>query len=350
MSASRQSSSYSCEAADLVRDRPTILSIWNACLSNVSGQEAKYDWFYMRGEAGPPIVSLLRHTASGLPVGVAAAGRRRALWKGHEACIGVLVDLAVLPKHRSLYPALLLQRSMQNAVPGELAAVYGFPNPRAATVFARVGYAQVLVVRRFVRVLRSRPYLERSLAPWAAIPLARILDAVSVVRDRLKFAAPGGPGARWSDRVDPAVDLLWRKSPPGPGPILIRDSAFLRWRFEQMPGKIVRFLNIAGHDGRLTAWFACEGAGDSLLIRDFWTEAGFERIDANALMLLLREARGAGFAAVSVEFGGSERISRALESAGFSERGRRPFFAYFGGEATSGEQNGWYVTNADEDE
>jgi len=260
------------------------------------------------------------------------------------------VDLAVVPEHRSLFPALLLQRSLQQAVPGDLAALYGFPNPRAVPVFTRVGYSRALDVQRFVRVLRSGEYLRRHLPGWAAALLARPLDLMMTVWDAVRSPKRGTFKALWSTEVDPRVDDLWEVAPHGRGPILVRDTSFLRWRFDRMPGKAFRYLNVEAGEGRLTAWFACEDDGGSLVVRDFWTGGGYDAIDPAIVMLLLREASRAGCSAVSVEFGGSANIIRVFEAAGFSERSLRPFFSYFGPESTSPRDAAWYVTSADEDE
>jgi hypothetical protein len=344
------SAGYSCEPANLVRDREDILSIWRGTLGNVASRVAKYDWFYIESEAGSPVVSLLRHTETGRRVGVAAAGPRRATWNGRGVRVGVLVDLAVVPEHRSLFPALLLQRSLQQAVPGSLAALYGFPNPRAVPVFTRVGYTRALDVRRFVRVLRSGSYLRRHLPGWAAALLARPLDLLMEAWDAVRTSGPGTHKAGWSTEVDPRVDDLWEVAPHGNGPILVRDASFLRWRFDTKPGPACRYLNVESGDGRLIAWIACEDDGACLVVRDFWSSRGYDGIDPSIVLLLLGEARRGGYSSVSLEFGGSANIIRVFEAAGFSERDRRPFFSYFSSESTPPRDAAWYVTSADEDE
>lgn len=346
----RVSSGYRCEPANLDRDREDILSIWRGGLSNVAGQAAKFDWFYMQGEAGSPIVSLLLHAESGRRVGIAAAGPRRANWNGRAVRIGVLVDLAVLPEHRSLFPAMLLQRSLQQSVPGSLAALYGFPNPRAAPVFARVGYSKTLDVRRFVRVLRSRVYLRRRMPGWAAALVARPLDLAMSLWAGRRARGPDRFKAAWSSEVEARVDALWDSTAHGSGPVLVRDAGFLRWRFDRMPGKHFRYLNVEDGNGRLAAWFACEDDGGTLAVRDFWTIGGYDSIDPSIVRMLLSEAMKTGCSAVSLEFGGASNIIRILEAAGFSERSRRPFFSYFGPGSALSSDTGWYVTSADEDE
>lgn len=346
----RVSSGYRCELANLVRDREEILSIWRGNLSNVAGQAAKFDWFYMHGEAGSPIVSLLFHAESGRRVGIAAAGPRRASWNGRAVHMGVLVDLAVVPEHRSLFPAMLLQRSLQQSVPGSLSALYGFPNPRAAAVFARVGYSKTLELRRLVRVLRSRGYLQRHVPGWAAALVARPLDLAMSVRAGKRARGPEFFKASWSSEVEARVDGLWDAAAQGNGPILVRDATFLRWRFDRMPGRSFRYLNVEDGEGRLAAWFACEDDGGTLAVRDFWTSGGYDSIDPSIVRLLVREASKTGSSAVLLEFGGAPSIIGTFEAAGFSERSRRPLFTYFGAGSTPPGDASWYITSADEDE
>ena len=341
---------YACNPAQLERDRGDILSIWRSGLSNVNHQPAKYDWFYLGSESGEPLVSLLRHAGDGHAVGVAAAGRRRAVWKDRIVQAGVLVDLAVVPEHRSLFPALLLQRSLQRAVPETLALLYGFPNPKAIPVFQRVGYGKALDVRRFVRVLRSKRYLRRHLPGWAAAAASHPLDLLATCWDAIRSPTRQTLVSNWSATVHPRVDDLWASTDKGLGPIMVRDSRFLRWRFDSMPGSAFRYLNIETPDGRLEAWFVCEDRDGFLMVRDFWTRGGHDRLDPSVVSVVIREVRKAGYPAISVEFGGSTDIIRSLESAGFSERGLRPFFAYFGPGPVSTGGATWYVTSADEDE
>lgn len=341
---------YRCEPADLARDREEILSIWRGNLGNETSLAAKYDWFYTNSEAGSPVASLLCHAGSGRHVGFAAAGPRRATWNGRDVRIGVLVDMAVAPEHRSLFPALLLQRSLQQSVPGELAALYGFPNPKAAPVFARVGYTKTLEVPRLVRVLRSGTYLRRYMPGWAAGLLSYPVDLLMTAWDCMRGGGRAGLQASWRKDADPRADALWSEAQHGAGPIMVRDTRFLRWRFDQKPGPACRYLVVQDDGGRLVAWFACEDDGGTLVVRDFWTRDGCARLDASVVWMLLREAKKAGYAAVSLEFGGSAGILRSLEKAGFSVRSRRPYFTYLGPQPPHAHESVWYVTSADEDE
>ena len=100
------------EAGLPARDRETVLGLWRGNLGQDARMTAKYEWFYLRCPHGEPLMQLLLDVPGQAHVGTASAGRRRLEWRGRELRAGVLVDLAVLPQHRSLGPALMLQQGL----------------------------------------------------------------------------------------------------------------------------------------------------------------------------------------------------------------------------------------------
>jgi hypothetical protein len=65
--------------------------------------------------------------------------------------------------------------------------------------------------------------------------------------------------------------------------------------------------------------------------------------------VLLRAARAAGYAAVSVEYSGADAKLEGWRGAGFTERSRRPVFGKWAdGRSTEGID--LHLTSADEDE
>src|SRR3546814_9956247 len=98
-------------------------------------------------------------------VGVGISGPRQMLFGGRRVSAGGLVDLAVLPAHRSLGPALTLQTALMEAGAKRFDLLYGFPNPKAAAVFRRVGYAPLGELSRHARVLRHGDHAHRLRVP-----------------------------------------------------------------------------------------------------------------------------------------------------------------------------------------
>ena len=262
---------YTVHAADLARDRELILGLWRGNLGQDARMAAKYDWFYRQCPYGEPLTLLLRHEDSGAWVGVASAGPRRMRLDGREATAGVLVDLAVLPEHRSLGPALMLQMALMEAGTQRFDLLYGFPNPKATAVFKRVGYASLGELSRHARVLRHGGYVRRKLPALLAAPAGALLDLADRVR---LWSRTGGLRADWQPRADESLAGVWSSASAGPGPVAVRDLDFLRWRIDDSPLLEARYLVVRERAGTPVAWFACEAREHSLHVVDFWTAQG----------------------------------------------------------------------------
>src|SRR5262249_28885102 len=91
-------------------------------------------------------------------VGTAGLGLRRLFLDGVTAQVGLASDFAVDPEHRSVQPALQLQKAVLACLGDDLPLIYGLPNRKSSAVFRRLGYQEVGTLRRFVKVLRVGPY------------------------------------------------------------------------------------------------------------------------------------------------------------------------------------------------
>ncbi|GGK08995.1 hypothetical protein [Luteimonas terricola] len=337
---------YTVHEADIERDRDLILGLWRGNLGEDARMARKYDWFYRQCPLGAPLTLLLRHEESGEWVGVGSAGPRQMLMGGSRVLAGVLVDLAVLPVHRSLGPALILQTALMKAGAKRFELLYGFPNPKAAAVFKRVGYAPLGELTRYVRVLRHGDYARRRVPALLAGPAGWALDALDRLRLRARSVRLQG---QWQARADATLGALWSLAGAGDGPVAVRDLAFLRWRFDQSPLVEVRYLVVRDADGGALAWFAGEARVHGLHVHDFWSRRGAVGPTRAELATLLRSARGAGHASVSVELGAAAATS-AWGAAGFAAREARPVFGRSSGASQEAFAARLWLTSADEDE
>lgn len=343
---------YVTRDGDALRDRDTVLSIWHGNLGREDRIAAKYEWFYLGCPYGQPVLQVLQYTPDATDIGTACAGRRRMLWQGKEIRAGVLVDLTVVPAHRSLGPALILQQGLIQAGRQQLDLLYGFPNPKAAAVFKRIGYERFADIVRHAHVLRHTGYLRRRIPDWLAYPLGALADLVFAAKERLKRAFGPRLDYAWSDRADAAMDGLWRNSEKGSGLLAIRDSAHCKWRFDDSPLARTRYLLItASGDAGLQAWFATQVEGNTLHVRDFWSNAGCGRMSEPHLLALSCAAREAGHASVSVEIASDPSRIDCWKLCGFVERSRRPVFGRWSHEEKPDLQTmDLFLTSADEDE
>lgn len=340
---------YVLRTGDPLHDRDNVLSVWWGNLGRKDRIAAKYDWFYLSGPHGPPLLQMLLETSGGSFVGTACAGQRRMRFRSQELRGGVLVDLAVLPAHRSLGPALMLQQGLIDAGKERLDVLYGFPNPKAAAVFKRIGYRHLTDLVRYARVLRHERYLRTRLPAWLATPAGWLLDAAVAVRDT--WDRFHGPRLRceWRPRADSRMDALWNASPQGDGVLSVRDSLQAKWRFDESPLATTRYLWVVAKDGgEAQAWFAVQARDDALHVCDFWSDDGTHGMSRHHVLALLGAARATGYASVSVEIAGSEAQLQGWLDCGFSARGQRPVFVRWNRTLTNEPE--WFLTSADEDE
>ncbi len=341
---------YRISVGDVDRDKDAVIGIWRDNLGDGPHMQAKFAWFYEACPYGAPLLLILKYSSTEASIGVAAAGPRRMCVHGREILAGVLVDLAVVAEHRSLGPALMLQRELAELGGQRFDLLYGFPNSKAAPLFKRIGaYQTPGEIVRYARVLRYRGYAARSMPKALANAFGWLMDLswrINSARSHHRRLRTG-----WSDSVDPRVDLLWRKSVPSDGILTVRDAQFLRWRFEQSPTPTRFFLLDDANDGDLKAWFACQSQAQVLHVRDCWSDAGLDGLAHEHINALLHAAYQAGYASISFEFFGKEAALEGWRAAGFVERSRRSLVARWSGDpGKPAPLDEMHLTSADEDE
>jgi hypothetical protein len=346
---------YVACSGEPARDRDIVLSVWQEALEHTSrSHAAKFDWFYLGCPWGTPLLELLKHTPTTTCVGTTAAGPRRMLWRGREIRAGVLVDMAVAAQHRTLGPALILQNGLQTAAAERFDLLYGFPNPKAVAVANRAGYPVIGALRRYTCVLRHGSYFARLMPRLLAQPLGRLFDAWRDAQRTIRAWFDPRLVAAWCDCSDPRMDELWRNSEHGNGLIAVRDTALLRWRFDELPGIETRYLCLSERsDGPLVAWFACQTDGAGLHVRDFWSRDAAYGTSRAQIGALIRAARRDpdqhGF--VSVEYAAPAPKLSGWLTAGFIERERQPIVGrWLDAAAHRQALTDFHLTAADEDE
>lgn len=332
---------YAVRESRPTEDKAAVVDLWRGNLGDPTRLLWKYGWFYEQSPLGPPLTLLLEWRAPGdelaRPVGVATAGRRRFSRGGETLEAGVLVDLAVLPEHRTLGPALVLQKALRTEGLARAALLYGFPNAKAAPVFQRAGYRKIGMMRRYVKVLRPSVYLRRRLPALLAAPLGLLANALT--RVGLELAALRGPALRWTgvdtpvayDNAAPLLPLLRGE----------RTAAFVAWRFASgaLPGRVQRVA--FGEDA---GWIVEEEA-EVLIIRDC-SPTLLEPAFTAAWQALFRDAVRRGATRAEFECLAPAPLRQRLAELGWSPRSERPAFA--AGDAV--DDADWFLTSADEDE
>lgn len=345
---------YAIRELDLATEQPTAIMLWRTHMR--LPPEAKLDWFYLQHPCGTPKLLLLTHGAQATPVGIGSLGQRRVSIQGQPASAGILADMVVLPEHRTLFPALLLQKQMLHAAVAAYSVVYGIPNKHSTPIVRRLGYTRVGELIRYARVLRLSDYIERRLPRFLSRPIGALVDRLMPLYYRPYELLMKEWRSGWTEDIDERFDRLWSRARAFDGIIGERGAAFIRWRFLSQPEHRHRVFTLApkaaqGGEEEITAYAVCEAVGRTLHLRDILVDPAHEDHVRLLLHLLAVEARLNGFSNLSLEFMGPRRMHDLLSAAGLLERDTRALYAHFGSsnEATLRKLD-WYVTSADEDQ
>ncbi len=343
-------SAYAVRTANLQADRVALLGLWRDHMQ--SPPEDKYAWFYLAHPIQPSTVLLLTHGPHADPVGIAGLGTRSVCVQGVRRTAGMLGDLVVRREHRTLFPALLLQKQMRKTALALHSVVYGLPNKNSLPVVRRLGYAPVGELVRYSRVLRHHIYLERRLPRWLSGFLGVVADRVLpffFTPDRWPLKQWKGS---WVDTFDARFDALWARASAWGGVIGVRDARFLAWRFSAQPGHQYRIFAVLAPGGTaLTGYAVCEAAGSTLHLRDLLVDPAHEHHAQRLIHLLARAAYQQGFFNLSLEFLGPPAWRDKLIAAGMRARSTRTLYASFGPQDEAQMRTlDWYLTSADEDQ
>lgn len=370
---------YSTVLADLHHERETILTLWRAGLTHSGVSDEKFSWYYESNPAGMPDVYFLNHAESLKPVGTSSIGVRPMRFGNTMLQAGALVDFVTLTEHRTLFPALYLQKQILKNGLANHALLYGLPNPHSHAVVKRAGYKLVGQMIRHVRVLRSASYLARYIPHYMPRFVGHFVSHfIGSIIDQARRAslwisnrsAKGAKGfsSQWLPAPDARFDDLWQRAVVDDVLMGSRNLAFLQWRFVACPYGPYQFFVLASDDGKSIAGYAiCQHDSDTLHVRDFLVDAKAVNSHASLWSALSVSAYEKGYARISVQFLGAESFHRELDAAGYSQRDERPLYAAATNaiNATNAtnptipistlsaeiilNEKFWYITSADED-
>jgi GNAT superfamily N-acetyltransferase len=208
--------------------------------------DAEFDWWFERNPSSPRLISLAK--AEGRVVGIAAMSFFRMLLDRREQVAAVPVHVATEARYRrqGVFSALELRNEEQAAGAGAPLTIT-FPNAVSHRIFVgdlgwrdlpgRRVWARPLRAGAFVRYLAGRVTRSGGLRPPSGEP--RSYGPVRVEP---------------LDRFGPAAAELWRASAAANQ--LVRDEAFLNWRYVDTPRDYRCF---AAYRGPELAGFAVVG-------------------------------------------------------------------------------------------
>jgi hypothetical protein len=334
---------------------PDVLELWRRTRQNQSELESTFRWYYRSGAGRDNRCFVVEHAgqAESRVVGATGLGMRAFRIGERHVNAGLLGDFFVHTAHRSLFPALSLQRAAFESAQLTSAFVYGFPNAKALPVFRRLGFAELGTMARFVRVLDYAPYLERGLGkPWLTGGVAPVLNGLARLGQVRALPSAVACRTAWESHFDERFDALDRSSRLDVRFRGERSASFLNWRFVAKPGSAARIFTLcARRSGLLRAYAVVEVEKDVAHLRDaFGTD--WPAV-ANLLVRLEPELRELRARSITCNALDASPLSSLLVRIGYIAReSTRKVIARAAAEdaAQVAGPDGWHLTDADEDQ
>lgn len=350
---------YRVERAESSVVEQTLVRLWTDNLQMRGNPRHKFEWYYRDNPLGPATAFLLEYASpegAAHIVGSCGVGTRRVFAGGRPLTAALFADFTVDKAHRTLMPALVLQRALCAYATASHDFAYAFPNDAAVGIFNRIGLQTIGRARRYVKVLRSASIVRRHV-PWgpAASVAGALIDRALIARDVLRGGGRRQYRIEWLDDPDDRFNRLWAKVQPQWKVIGDRSAAFLRWRFTKRPGVPARLAALSARDTREIHAYAAvvdKNPGEAL-IADFLATS-----DETLSMLLTRMGPALAkknYSRAVTYFLGPRHVDHALRRAGFQFRNDAKFVIVGAREgAPAGmdllaRADDWYLTEADRD-
>ncbi len=340
---------YEIRSAHALDDEAVILDRWQDGLFQPASAMQKLDWFYRRSPTGSPDLFLL--TVAGAAVGIGSLAKRQMYLDGKTMMACVPIDFVITEAHRSLFPAIHMQKHIRRAALIASAIAFTSPNDKSLGVFARAGYKRIGELVRHTRVLRAAPYLSHHLPAFIGGIIGPVADLFRNAGVALQLLTAPRMDPAWQERPDASFDALFQRCLDRSTLLGERDARFLAWRFADCPFYNYRFFTLrAPSDQRLLGYAACRVQADHLYVDDFLIDADAAEMHANFWRALARAAYRQGHAALTLQFLGSPAHRGAIAAAGLVTRDTCPVLACASSQFPGGlAAINWYLTAADFD-
>lgn len=233
----------------------------------------RFEWLYQSNPDGPAWSWFARDSGTGRVVGVASVFPR-SMWVADEVKLcGQVGDFAIAASHRTLGPALMIQKATFCPVQqAKLSFCYDCPPHDAGmSTFRRLGLAANCVVDRYALPLRVNSKLRSRLGSdpdVLSVPANLLLRAYSRPRLSLKDIEVSEHTGRFGDEFS-ELDRTVRLTD---GIRSSRDAVHLNWRYRQDPLNEYRILT-ARRKGELVGFLVFVETGENLTIVDLFGAA-----------------------------------------------------------------------------
>jgi hypothetical protein len=301
-------------------DKAELLGILQRNLPDLP-HERRFEWLYHKNPAGTAWSWFACEQASGKPIGVASVFPRSMWVNGSVMLSGQVGDFAIEPTHRTLGPALLLQKATFDPVnDGTLQFCYDCPpDDRGMSTFRRLGMGENCQMRRLAKPLRLDRRLARRLHSARLASIVAffgniLLGKLSPARSRLGDWEIALHEGRFGDEF---TDLDRHVSSSNS----IRSSrtaADLNWRFRDDPLHKYVVLT-ARRRGELAGFLIASAVGDDTYVIDLFGEP-LEKVGAALVEALAQRERRTATQSLHALATDRGRLAGVFLNSSFRER------------------------------
>lgn len=326
--------------------------VWTRSLSTMGDPSQRIRWFYQDAPEGTGSAVLLDAVGpeGTRVVGASGLGVRAFAMRGRRLRAGLMADLAVEERHRTLLPALRLLKEVRAAGKAEgLDFLYGFPNEKAIATLLRAGYVKLGVMSRHARVLRHAPYVRRVIS----LPVVPSLAGAALDSARLMSRTPRGVRAlsRYHLRVTATppegLDGLFADASREYEIAGERTTRGVGWRFFAPGLPTARTAALRTWGGALRAYAVVERRGGVAHVRDLFghRDALQPLLELLALRMLVE-----GATSLSLRLLADATLVDMLRASGFETRSdERSIIVDAGSALHAGALPSFHLTDFDED-
>jgi hypothetical protein len=345
--------SVTISSADLEADRGELLAVLGRNLVDLPHYR-RFRWLYHDNPVGPAWSWLARDTTSGEVVGVASLFPR-AVWLGSRVALcGQVGDFAVDVSHRTLGPAMMLQRAtFQPVHRGEIAFCYDCPpHERGMSTFRRLGMTATTSMLRHAKLLRAERQIRKRCgggrsSSWVASLGNAVLRARAGEPRRVSGVEVGVHEGRFGDefsRLDQRVG--------GGGRIRSRRAAEdLNWRYRDDPLNTYEVFTARRH-GEVVGFVVLSVGEEDAAIVDLFCESGADEVCRLLLDVATAQLRDTATQALHARLSEESSLTRVFRAAGFRPRQQGPYIVAYatarvGDQGVLEPRGSWDLVHAD---
>ncbi|MCU7904536.1 MAG: hypothetical protein KZQ76_01555 [Candidatus Thiodiazotropha sp. (ex Epidulcina cf. delphinae)] len=345
---------YSITKADSEYNKDDVIALCSRNLSPLSGD--RYNWKYIVNPDGKADVWLTHVDSEEVPVGALSVFPRKISVLGQDLLGGILGDYSLSEEHRTLGPALSLQKNIIESFSGlKYNFLYTIPNDKSRLVMKRAGYALIGHNLWLTKPVKTISFVQQRvsngvLAKIISYPLDILLKIKS--KQLIRYT-PKGCEFEKLTFFDKRFDFFWEKTKSQFPVIENRESEYMNWRFINNPSRQYNILALTTSDRKeILAYIVSYDRENRTYIADFlFTEPGknMSNILREFTFCLKKEIE-----AVSLVYFGSAKIVDLLRRHNFLlTNDKAPLLGYMGDQAVLAEtirdRENWHFIENDED-